>query len=174
MFESLFPIIVPRSYFRLGNWPGYYRFLRHGELAVTWIELTSPNGMDYVNVERHRHIEATGFDVHATAMANLRRESRPLTTHAKTVGDRTVFQAMMHADGLGTSRLLLLPELSEVFAEGYWLGIPERSCGVVVPKSISSDEYNEMLELVSHCFRDGTTPMLPGLFEPQLFELMDH
>jgi hypothetical protein len=173
MFETFFPVIVPRSYFQLGNWPGPFLYLRHPDLAVTWVELTSPNAMLYVNHERQQEIERSGFDVHATAMANLRRQSRPLATHEKTVGDRIVFGAMMHADGLGTSRLLLLPELDRVLPEGYWLAIPERSCGVVAPKSISPAEREEVLLMVSKCFQEGTIPMLPGLHESNMFEIAD-
>jgi hypothetical protein len=106
-------------------------------------------------------------------MANLRRASRPLVTHEKVIGDRIVFGAMMQADALGTSRLLLLPELDKVFPEGYWLGIPERSCGVVTSKSVSPDERDEVELIVSKCFRDGTIPMLPGLHERDMFELAD-
>lgn len=173
MVETLLPIVVPRSYFRLGNWPGFHRRLRHPDLAVTWVELTAPDAMSYVNVERYRQIEARGVDVHEAAMANLRTVSRPLATHGKVVGGRTVFQVMMHADGLGTSRLLLSPELNEAFPEGYWLGIPERGCGIVVPKSVSPDDYDEALQLTSRCFQDGTTPMLPGLLEPNVLDVIE-
>ena len=173
MFDTLFPVIVPRSYFQLGNWPGSYLHLRHPELAVTWAETTRPEWMDYVNRERQQEIEKSGARIHEIAMANLRRESRPLATQERIVGDRIVFGAMMQADALGASRLLLLPELNRIFPGGYWLGIPDRSCGVVVPKSITSDERDEMLLMVSNCFRDATIPMLDGLHESSLFEFAD-
>jgi len=39
MFETLLPIIVPRTYFERGKCPGFHRPLRHPALAVTWVEL---------------------------------------------------------------------------------------------------------------------------------------
>ena|ERR1700733_2766606 len=128
--------------------------------------------MTYVNSERHAEIESSGLRVHDIAMANLISASKPLTTHGKKAGERIIYQAMMHPDGLGTSRLLLLPALREAFPNGFSLGIPERSCGLVVPDEISPAERSEALEIVSGCFRDGTTPMLDGLHEPTMFEVV--
>jgi hypothetical protein len=171
MFDTILPIIVPRTYFQYGNWPGHYLLLRHPDLAITWVELTGSMGMDYINIDRHAEIEMYGHDVHALAMTNLRRVSDPLATHSKTKGSRSLFHAMMHQDGLGTSRLLLLSELDSCLPQGYWLGIPERSCGVVVPKDITTQERDNALEIVQKCYQDGTTPMLPGLFEREMFEV---
>lgn len=171
MFDTLLPIIVPRTYFQYGNWPGHHLLLRHPDLAVTWVELSEPMGMDYVNIDRHAEIEMNGHDVHALAMTNLRRLSDPLATHSKTEGSRSLFHAMMHQDGLGTSRLLLLSELDSALPQGYWLGIPERSCGFVVPKDVTASEHDNALEVVRKCYEDGITPMLPGLFERDMFEV---
>jgi hypothetical protein len=169
MFESVLPVIVPRTYFQLGNWPGRYLLLRHPDLAVTWVELTGPKWMDYVNHDRQREIEQCGLGIHSIAMANLRKQSEKHFTHARTDGERIVFQAMMHEDGLGTSRLLLLPGLKAPFPAGYWVAIPERSCGIVVPKGLPSSEHDEVSQMIAGCHRDGTIPMLPGLHEPDLF-----
>jgi hypothetical protein len=172
MSETLFPIIVPRTYFAQGNWPGFHRTLRHPELAVTWVELGDAQMMSYVNKERQRDIESRGEDIHELAMANLRRQSSELFTHHKAEGDRTLLCVMMHADGLGTSRLLLLPELRQAYSDGFWIGIPERSFGVIVPNSVSAAERNDALELVNRCHREGITPMLRGLHEADGFEVV--
>jgi hypothetical protein len=171
MCETLLPVIVQRSYLEHGNWPGFHRTLRHPELAVTWVELGDAQTMSYVNKERHRDIETRGGDIHEMAMANLRRPSSELFTHHRAKGGRTLLCVMVHADGLGTSRLLLLPELREAYSEGFWIGIPERSFGVVVPKSVSAEERDDALELINRCHGDGTTPMLRGLHEADGFEL---
>jgi hypothetical protein len=173
MFESVLPVIVPRTYFQFGNWPGRYLLLRHPDLAVTWVELTRPEWMNYVNYERQREIEQCGFGIHSIAMANLHKQSEKHFTHARTDGDRIVFQAMMHEDGLGTSRLLLLPGLNAPFATGYLVAIPERSCGFVVPKGLPPSEHDEVLQMITRCHRYGTIPMLPGLHEPDLFAVAD-
>ena len=171
MFDHLFPIIVPRSYFSSGRWPGFHRRLRHEALAVTWVGLDAGGGMAYVNMEEHERIEAAGVDVHTQAMENLRHASEDLTTHLKAEGERVLFRVMMHGDGLGSSRLLLLPEIAATFPDGAWLAIPERSCGLLVPKYLSDAERAQALEVVQGCYAGGGSAMLPGLHEAALFEL---
>jgi len=166
------PVIVPRSYFQYGNWPGYYKLLKHPQLAVTWAETSNPGSMLYVNFEDHKQLEASGRSVHDIAMHNL-RTAGTLTTHEKAVGGEVVFLAMMHADGLGTSRLLLLPELAQLFPKGYVCGIPERSCGIVAPRNLPDESHSQILAMVNGCYEGGTTPMLPGMFEPDLFQVVD-
>jgi hypothetical protein len=78
----------------------------------------------------------------------------------------------MHEDGLGTSRLLLLNELDQAIPGGYWLAIPERSCGIVVPKNVSPMARQEAEEVIENCYRRGTTQMLPGLQEKSDFEIL--
>src|SRR4249919_211381 len=156
--NSILPIIVPRIYFQHGNWQAFYKFLRHPDLAVTWVDISAPDTMLYLNIEAHQALEAAGHDVHELAMRNLRAAGPP-TTHDKTVDGSVVFRAMMHGDGLGTSRLLLLPELRNIFPQGYVAGIPERSCGIVAPKGLTEEDHNSVLQMVNGCYEAGTTPM---------------
>ena len=172
MSNNLFPIVVPKRYFSRGNFPSFHKQLRHPELAVTWVELTSKNSMIYVNFERHQEIEMSGNDVHSLAMSHL-RSSEFLTTHEKMISDRCTIHIMMHDDGLGSSRLLLISDLDEVFPEGYWLAIPERSCGIVVPKSINAEDRETVENFVEHLYCEGSTAMLPGLLDRSEFEILD-
>ena len=173
MHAALFPIIVPRTYFGSGSWPGPHLRLRHPELAVTWVELSAPTTMAYVTFERVGELESMGIRIHETAMENLRKASEQLLTHGRESDDGLVLGAMMHPDGLGTSRLLLLSQIELAFPAGALLGIPERSCGFVVSTKLSPAEMKEALDMVSSYYRDGTTPMLDGLHEPRLFAIVD-
>ena len=170
--DNVLPVIVPRTYFQYNNWPGHYKFLKHPQLAITWVETSKPGSMLYINVEDHKKLEASGQSVHELAMQNLRKAGA-LTTHEKVVEGQVIFRAMMHADGLGTSRLLLLPELARLFPGGYLCGIPERSCGVVVPRNLPNDSHSQVLQMVNGCYEEGTTPMLSGIFESDQFEVVD-
>ncbi len=174
-FPHLLPLIVPRSYFSSGAFPARHVNLRHAELAVTWVETWRQDNepkLTYVNIERCDEIASHGLDVHELAMANLRRETPELGTHIKMDGDRIVFQAMMHADALGSSRLLLLPEWDRIFPQGYLFGIPERSCGIVVPIDAGSKNLDEVRDLVRRCYEDTQQrPMLSGLYERKMFEI---
>lgn len=169
----LFPIIVPRRYNAGGRWIGPMRNLRHPELAITWVRLVDPGSMSYLSHAEAKELEASGTDFHAEAMENLRASSigDQLVTHQKVVGDRLVFAVAMHDDGLGTSRLLLLPEWAERFPQGFELGIPERSCGIIVPAGIAASERESAIEVIAGCFEDGNTPMLPGLHAADQFSL---
>lgn len=173
MYDSLFPIIVPRSYFQYGNWPGPHRNLQHPELAVTWVDLGIGQTMTYVTQPRYEEVQLSGIDIHSLAMANLAKASEALTTHSKVEDDIVSFYAMMHADGLGTSRLLLLPAFDQLLPQGYWLGIPERSCGILVPKDVSMEARNDAVGVIQSCYEKGASPMLVGLFEREMFEVTD-
>ncbi len=169
----LFPIIVPRSYFTHGSWPGPHRLLRHPELAVTWVELSGATTMTYLTFERSRELEAQGVVIHAQAMENLRDASEQLYTHSKMEGDELVFGVCMHEDGLGTSRLLLATEIADEFPDGVLCGIPERSCAILAPVGLAAAQRQDVEQMVAKCCDGGTTPMLPGLHPAHLFELSE-
>lgn len=173
MTAHVFPIIVPRSYLAYDNWPGNYLLLNHPELAVTWVELTSDNAMLYVNKDRHKQLEAKYGDLHRHAMSVLRQQSEnELATHVKEDGDRTIFLGMMHSDGLGSSRLLLLPELHTRISNGFQLAIPDRSCGLVMPLGLPAEDVSAFATMVSNCYEGATTPMLAGIYNSHDFELL--
>jgi hypothetical protein len=75
-----------------------------------------------------------------------------------------VYIVMQHGDGLGSSRLLMEPEISDYFANGYCVGLPERSVGLVVSRTAPHSVLEECQRLVTDCAEVGTIPMLPELF----------
>jgi len=166
----LFPIIIPRRYNKDGRWVGPTKNLVHPELAITWVVLNEPASMTYVSHAMARDFEASGIDYEKVAFQNLCEQSEEyLYTHEK----KPEFVAMMHKDGLGSSRLLLMDEWNEVFPQGFYFAIPERSCALVVPLDISADRKNGVLNLIHKCFTDGTSPMLDGLHKPEQFIIGD-
>lgn len=168
----LFPIIIPRKYNKDGRWIGPLKNLRHPELAVTWVTLHEPGTMTYLSFDAAKQLRNSGCDYQAEAMINLRAASKErLYTHHKEEGDNLIFVVAMHEDGLGSSRLLLLPEWTEEFPDGFQFGLPERSCALVIPQS--RVQSSDALEIIQNCYNDGCTSMLPGLHSPTLFELED-
>jgi hypothetical protein len=145
--------------------------LRHTELAITWVVLREPAAMSYISyadVERYR---AERIDYEMVAMGNLRQQSRDqLFTHAsRSESGALIYLAAMHADGLGSSRLLLVDEWLRLFPGGCQFALPERSCAVVVSLGLASQEQQTVLGMVEGCYTGGTTPMLPGLYSPEQF-----
>jgi hypothetical protein len=173
MTAPVFPIIVMRSYVKGDMWPGRHLLLNHPELAVTWVELTSPAAMLYVDKDRHKVLEDQHGDLHEYALGTLREHSEDLATHVKEKDGRPILMAMMHEDGLGSSRLLLVPELHELFPDGFKLAIPDRSCGLVMPPGLNDEEIAEFTSMVGEFHADATTPVLSGVYEPRDFEIAD-
>src|SRR5688572_19018791 len=66
------PVLVPASFFALGNWPGPYDLLQIEGLGRTWAVLQPERTMVYVNADTAAYWEAGGLDWRALAMSNLR------------------------------------------------------------------------------------------------------
>lgn len=164
--DHVLPLIVPRGYFARGNWPGPYRLLRHPKLGLTWVVLRPDETMLYVNEERARLWHDEGVDFPRRAMENLAREQGGrVWTHEKRSDDgRLLFAAMMHDDGIGSSRLLLAAALRELVGEEYLLGIPDRSCALVFPRSRL--EAANASQMTKDIFDGASTPMLGELVAP--------
>lgn len=169
---NIFPIIVPRSYFASGKFPANSLDLKHPQLSVTWVDLSGPGSMTYIDPETQRGIGLSTHELHRTAMQNLSKAGS-LFTHEKVANGTCLWKAMNHEDGLGSSRLLLLDEIATFFPQGFHLAIPERSCGLVLSKGLPPLQEEECSELVHACFTDGTVQMLDGAFPRSSFELTD-
>ena len=128
--ENVLPVIVPRTFFALGNWPGPHANLRRETLGLTWAVLSQGQTMAYVNDERAALWTSEGVDWRARSLANLaERSPTNLGTHRQT-NDKgeIVFVAMMQPDGLGSSRALLRRALELNIQAKYRVGLPDRSC----------------------------------------------
>jgi hypothetical protein len=165
--ENVVPIIVPREYLEDGEWSGPYGFLRSQQLGITWTVLHPDQAMVYVNHERARAWERDAVDWRGRARDNLQRFSERLWTHEKRDASGRLFLAsMMHEDGLGSSRLLLRERLLAQVGGGYKIGLPDRSCAVIVPLAAGQENLQRAGALVREMFEGATTPMLGELLDP--------
>jgi len=173
--ELVFPIIVPRSYFAHRNWPGPYAVIRFASLAMTWTILHPEQTMVYVNHDRAAVWEQEGVAWREQAHVNLQRASAgSLWTHEKRADDgRLLWAAMMHSDGLGSSRLVLRAELAAALNGDYRIGIPDRSCGIVIPVTSGEANMAEVAALVRNMYTGATTPMMSELLSPDDLETID-
>ena len=167
-FEALRPLIVPSAYFAGGDFPAPHRRLAAPDLALTWVELTPGQTMLYVTPQRAATWDAAGADWRGAALTAMRSaDAGRLYTHEKrTAGGALAYVAMMHEDGLGSSRLLLREELGTVFPEGYWVALPDRSCGLAVSRALTGSELEAVRAMIAAMHAGATTPMLPDLREP--------
>ena len=162
----LFPIIIPKRYNKNNNWIGPIRNLLHSELAVTWVDMHE-SSMSYLTHAQANKLVDNGIDYHEQAMDNLWEQTyNNFYTGRKEENGIFKFAVLMHQDGLGSSRLLFLPEWKEEFPEGFQFALPERSCALVIPQKQVSDESTQ--ELIQQCYSKGTVPMLPGIHSSDL------
>jgi hypothetical protein len=167
-FELLRPLIVPSEYFDL-DFPAPHVPLVAPDLALTWVELEDGQTMTYVTKSRAAAWDQAGQDWRTSALRALREaDAGQLWTYEKRNEDGSLqWVGMMHADGLGSSRLLLSEELHEAFPEGYWVAIPDRSCGIAASKALSGGELEQVRALVESCFAKAAIPMCRGLREAE-------
>jgi hypothetical protein len=171
--ENVVPIIVPRTYFRQGNWPGPYDYLQSEFLGLTWTILLPGEVMVYVNHENVSEWDRKHIDWREMANHNLIKISKNQlwTNEKKDANGQLLWAAMIHKDGLGSSRLLLQKEIVEAIGGKYRVGLPDRSCAIVVPESAGRENMMEVTEMVQRMFENATTPMLGNLFDPSDLEL---
>jgi hypothetical protein len=168
---ALRPLLVPVSY--LGKaWNPPHVLLRHPSLALTWVFLSPGGGaITYIDAESIIPWETAGVDWQAQALANLKRESTPLWTREKrSLSGALLSVGMFQPDGLGSTRVLLREALSEAFPQGYWVAIPERSCGIVISQAHSVREVEDYRSLVLKCHKDAARPFLSEMFDPVQLE----
>ena len=78
---------------------------------------------------------------------------------------------MNEEDAVSSSKVLLHPELSKLFPEGYDVGIPNRVVGFVVSKTCPEEERNKVAEMVASMYEMHGSPMSTELFDSSDFLL---
>lgn len=172
----LYPLIVPSSYVRGTAWDLPHYPLPNKNFIVTWVSFDAGEAMTYLTRAEYETLEATQPGWQRVALDNLRHsltEEENLFTHAKVSADasRVVFFACMHQDGIGSSRLLLASDWSQAFPQGYYLALPDRSCGLLVPHRVTAAELADVQRLVKSMYHGATTPMSDQLFVSADFTL---
>jgi hypothetical protein len=174
--DYLFPLIVPISYISDTTWDLPYYPLPHKDYIITWVSFEAGEAMTYLTRAEYQNLEATQPGWQRVAVNNLRHslaDSESLYTHAKVSDDarRVVFLAFMHQDGLGSSRLLLTLEWSQAFPNGYYLALPDRSCGLLIPYGVPATELADIQQLVESMYDGATVPMSDQLYMSADFAL---
>jgi hypothetical protein len=166
---SLMPVFVPSSFVEDGAWRGPYELLRAAGIALAWAVILPGDTIRYVLDDMQRHWEEQGIDWKARALQNLRDLSpEPPGTGAlfRDNGDIWLI-SLMHADGLGPSRLLLADQLERVFPRGYRVALPERSRAFAFSVELDLEDADMVDTLIQRSYSSGDRPLSPGIFEPE-------
>lgn len=174
--NQIFPIIVPRSYYREGAWELPHQQFYNKEFILTWVFFTGPGAMTYLTKEQFLLLSESNKGWQQKAFENLRHSitnNENFFTHHATGSDgKTIrFFAFVHSDGIGSSRILLSHELSNIFPNGYQIALPDRSVGVVVPNGLSAQDLIEVRQMISDMYKKATTPMSNQLYNAEWFSL---
>jgi len=171
--ESLRPLIVPSAYFASGEFLAPHIRLAAPDLALTCVLLDNDQTMLYVQPPLAESWEEAGIDWREAALAEMRRADEGLLwTHEKRdETNRLIWIGFMNADGLGSSRLLLKDELERQFPEGYYVALPDRSCGIAISRNTAWDGLGELRTMVADMYRDATIPMCPDIRDPEVLSL---
>jgi hypothetical protein len=68
---------------------------------------------------------------------------------------------------------LLQKEIFEAIGGKYRVGLPDRSCAIIVPESAGKDNMIEVTQMVQHMFDRATIPMLRNMLDPKDLELQE-
>ena len=160
------PVLVPIAFFATGKWPGPYCRLRAAEVGLTWSVLLADQTMRYVNHELKNYWEARELDWRELALGNLAQHTgESLSTHEFRRPNGELYAiAMMHADGIGPSRLLLRDRLSELFTSGYRIAVPEMSCAFAFSVEVDEAEMSMLHSLIDECYRGGIRPLAADIY----------
>lgn len=167
--DALVPVLVPASFFEHGGWVGPHGSVGIDGVGLTWAVEQPEQTMLYLNHSVAAHLDSLGVDWRERALDNLsERSDRFFTGHfPREDGSGQAFALLfMHDDGYGPSRLLFDESLEEIFPNGYRVAMPEMSCGIALSAQATQAEVAKIENLVAHCFKHGTRPLVTGFHPP--------
>lgn len=173
--DNLYPLIVPAQYLSAGWELPHYRF-PNKNFVLTWVFFNSKTSMTYIKADDIHVLDANFKDWRQITFENLRNsppENATFYTEYKVsdVNGKLIFIACLNEDGIGSSRILFSHELQVAFPNGYYVAMPDRSCGLIVSKDISNTELNETKTLVKEMYKGAGINMSDILHLPDDFEL---
>jgi hypothetical protein len=166
---AVLPVFIPSSFVAAaGGWPGPCEVLQAADIALAWAVPLTCDTTAYILYETEREWEAQGIDWKARALENLRALTpEPVGTGAlfRDNGE-TWLISLMHADGLGPSRLLLADQLERMFPKGYRVALPERSRAFAFSADLDREDFDTVETLIRRSYATGERPLSCGIFEP--------
>ena len=131
--------------------------------------------MTYITPEIFTELNDNHKGWQQKSFENLRHsitEQENFFTHQNQTDDGELkFLGFLHEDGIGSSRILLNYELAKALPGGYHVALPDRSCGLVVPRYIGKNPLKEVKKLAKKMHKDATTPMSSELHPSENFSL---
>lgn len=158
--EDLRPVLIPSAILSYDRWVGPRYYVGSLPVSLTWAYLRPENTMIYLSFDAVAWLEAHHIDWRRSAKASLHQDfdNRPWTHEFR---DESGLQAvaLLHADGLGPSRLLCAEELKRSLSGDFDWYVPERSCAFVISKNASSSIRDKVATAIRRCYESAEVPM---------------
>lgn len=131
-----------------------------------------PDSNSYILRAEYQQLEAYQKNWQSIAVENLRKTAHFNQYSGKDDQGKLLWLAFMNEeDAVSSSKVLLEPELSRLFPEGYQIGVPNRVVGFAVSKGCPTLEKKKVKEMVESMYGMHGLPMSKALFDSSDFLL---
>jgi len=139
--------------------------------AVAWAFVGEMNFFEHISRDGARMLDEASIKWRSQSYRNLEALARvePANGYKDDERGHPFIQIMLHKDGMGPSRLLVPGIFVDIFGTDYEVAIPEQTCAVAYRTGLSGDMAFVVEGMVQGCFSQGTTPMSPERFRPEVF-----
>jgi hypothetical protein len=168
--DNIYPLIVPADYYSQNVWDLPHYPLSLKSLILTWVKFDSDFSMVYLSRKEYQELIKDDNNWQRKSFENLRLligENENFFTNYKISDDQQYLSwiCFMNSDGIGSSRVLLAKELSKAFPNGYYISLPDRSCGLIISKDVNKEELNEIETMIKQ-MQKGATISISNILHP--------
>ena len=159
--DDLRPVLIPSPILEAGDWVGPYHHFPDLPLSLTWVFLRPQHTMRYLSTKAAAAFDAKGVNWRATARLALVKEfeNHPWTHEFRSETGDVEAVGLLHADGLGPSRLIMCRALARHFGEGFLFFAPERYSAFVLSANASAKVRDNVGRAVHQYFSGADVPM---------------
>lgn len=162
------PLIIPAHYTESGFDLPHLK-LKNDKFIVCWVH-HNEKGIAYILKEEYNTLESHHKNWKRIAFENLRKTEYFQRYTKQTDHKELIWICFMNElDAIASSKILLYPELSKIFPEGYRVGIPNRSVGFVISKNCDEANLNEIKELLLSMYEINGAPLSTEIFDGEDF-----
>ena len=171
-FSDIQPIITPRDFLTQNSKADIpFLALKNTDFVICWVRVNGTS-LEYILRTEYRLLELSLPKWKRQAVNNLRLGKSFI--HARGTDDKGKLMwicFMNDSDVISSSKIMLQPELSQIFPEGYRITTPNRVVGFVISNEYKGKELEEVIEMSASMVSLHEYPNSPNIFSPEDFEL---
>lgn len=169
-YYDIYPLIIPSNYNESSDLFPYDK-LKTEDFVVTWVRYKNES-ISYILQDEYDKLNQKHPNWKRQAVENLRNAEYFHKFEQKNEKGRVIWISFMNElDAISSSKILLYPELSKIFPEGYFVATPNRAVGFAISNSCSKEEFKKVENFVSEMFSMHGTPNSKKLYHSSDFLL---